>query len=403
MRILFITNLYPPVTLGGYEQACADVARGLRARGHQVAVVTTVPNGPVAAEHEAEVERVLWGKKDSSIAQPLWTARPSVQVQVHNVREVSRLIDGFKPHAVMVWNGMHLGHGLLSAVEKRTRVAYYLQDPWLAGILGCQGPSAPITRRMYHRALGVLGVPSDHVTTNHLIFVSRALRAQYQSMGLEVRGAAVIYHGVAPQTFSLRPQHILRRAPCEPPRVLFAGQVVPQKGVSTLVAALATLRSMEGLAAARLSIIGATPDPGYLLKLEQQMADLRVRGAVDFLPRRPRNDLPKVYAEHDVLAFPSEWEEPFALTLIEAMATGLPVVSSLQGGSAEIVRHGVNALAFRAGDAGDLAHQLATALLDPEQAAAVGRAASAAVLRCHTLDAQVDEVEAYLMAMADDR
>lgn len=109
--------------------------------------------------------------------------------------------------------------------------------------------------------------------------------------------------------------------------------------------------------------------------------------------------MPDLYARHDVLCFPSEWEEPFALTLLEAMAVGLPVVSTLCGGSAEVVRDGYNAVVFRAGHPRDLAERLAWVLTHPRQAAAIGQAASREVSQRYTLDCQTEAVEAYLHSM----
>jgi len=51
----------------------------------------------------------------------------------------------------------------------------------------------------------------------------------------------------------------------------------------------------------------------------------------------PRGDLPAVYGEHDVLVFPSKWQEPFGLTPIEAMACGRSVVGTRIGGPPEFV------------------------------------------------------------------
>ena len=49
-------------------------------------------------------------------------------------------------------------------------------------------------------------------------------------------------------------------------------------------------------------------------------AQLGVAERVHFLGKVPRTDLPGVYARHDVLIFPSEWDEPFAITPLEAMS-----------------------------------------------------------------------------------
>jgi SAM-dependent methyltransferase len=63
-----------------------------------------------------------------------------------------------------------------------------------------------------------------------------------------------------------------------------------------------------------------------------------------------RHELPARYENADVFVFPSEWEEPFGLVPVEAMACGTPVVATGTGGSAEFLRDGYNCLAFPPGD-----------------------------------------------------
>ena len=68
--------------------------------------------------------------------------------------------------------------------------------------------------------------------------------------------------------------------------------------------------------------------------------------------------MPRVYADHDVFVFPSIWEEPFSIGLLEAMACGQAVVGTTTGGSAEILVDGVNSLVFPPGDPRRLARQV---------------------------------------------
>jgi glycosyltransferase involved in cell wall biosynthesis len=206
----------------------------------------------------------------------------------------------------------------------------------------------------------------------------------------------VIHHGVPTGSFSLQPQHLLQRASEEPYRILYSGRIVAEKGVTTLVRALAKLRAVPGLAGTRLTLLGPVLGQQYEAQLEVLIADLGLGGAIEFLPHCPRREVPEVFRKHDVLAFPSEWPEPFSITLLEAMATGLPVVSTVRGGSVEVLRDGENGVVFRAGDALDLAEKLAWALTHPQETAAIGRAASAEIQRGFTLDAQVRALEGYL-------
>ncbi|HYO48666.1 MAG TPA: glycosyltransferase family 4 protein [Chloroflexia bacterium] len=410
MKLLFVSNLYPPIAIGGYEQVCYDVAQALQARGHRVHVLTSRYRAHEAAEvgrSEKRVYRSLklltnWGLP--KIGATPWLARTRTEVEWHNVRTIRRVIAHISPDAVMFWNGANLGRDLLMQAERMARVVYYLHDPWLVAVLVRQQQWATsrlpqrLARRVYHTALRAVGIPRGSVPVEgeRTVFISRALRTQYERLGVDVDGSEVISNGLAPGMFSFRPQHILSRAPGEPHKIIFSGRITPEKGVMTLLAALRMLRDMPGLGDTRLSLLGVAQSEEYGAKLRDRIGELGLRDAARFLRPVPRHEIPDVYACHDLLAFTSEWEEPFALTLLEAMAVGVPVVSSLTGGSAEIVRDGENAFAFQAGDANDLASKLAWVLTHPQQAAAAGQAASKEIVERYTFDAQVSAIEGYL-------
>jgi glycosyltransferase involved in cell wall biosynthesis len=87
----------------------------------------------------------------------------------------------------------------------------------------------------------------------------------------------------------------------------------------------------------------------YTTSLDHLVAEL---GLTDRARRRvePRRRLAQLYRAADVCVFPSEWDEPFGLVPLEAMACGTPVVATGTGGSAEYLRDGYNCLLFPAGD-----------------------------------------------------
>lgn len=58
-------------------------------------------------------------------------------------------------------------------------------------------------------------------------------------------------------------------------------------------------------------------------------------------------DLSELYADHDILVFPTIWEEPFGLVPLETMASGCLVVATGTGGSGEFLRHRETAMLFR--------------------------------------------------------
>jgi glycogen(starch) synthase len=404
MQILFVSNLYPPVVVGGYELNCADVATGLRRRGHAVAVLTTNHRAETVPGPEPGIGRRLrfgpgWAQPGVPLTpRTLWT---DFRVQWHNVHVFRRAVARLRPDVVVIWNGNHLGEQLLRAAEQAAPTVYYLEDAWLAGELGAvpRARRERLRRRLYHWAFRAAGLGPHASQAERLIFNSRALQQQYSAAGADVRRGTVIHLGVDPELFAFQPQHITRRAPDEPPRVLYTGQIAAHKGITTLVDALARLRALPGLAATQLTLVGGVRPVEYGDELRARIAALGLAGTVALVPARPRAELPALLGAHDVFAFPSEWEEPFALAPLEAMAAGLPVVASLRGGSAEVIRDGQNALAFAAGNAADLAKKLAWVLTHPCAAAALGQAASAEIRATYTVARQVAAVEAYLAAV----
>ena len=78
-----------------------------------------------------------------------------------------------------------------------------------------------------------------------------------------------------------------------------------------------------------------------------------------------REAIAPIIRAHDILIFPSIWEEPFGLSHLEAMACGTAVVSTDRGGCAELIVHSQNALRFEAGDPVSLADQIALLVAEP--------------------------------------
>jgi glycosyltransferase involved in cell wall biosynthesis len=106
-------------------------------------------------------------------------------------------------------------------------------------------------------------------------------------------------------------------------------------------------------------------DDPYRAKL-QQGADQA--GVGDRLRFRiiTRSQLRSAYSEADVCVFPTEWDEPFGLVPLEAMACGTPVVATGSGGSGEFLFDGDNCLRFPEKDPGGLAAAIRRLAEDPD-------------------------------------
>ena len=147
--------------------------------------------------------------------------------------------------------------------------------------------------------------------------------------------------------------------------ILYAGRLIPWKGVQYAIAALAEVPG------AVLLIAG---HGHYRPVLEAQARSAGLSGRVHFLGNIPHEELPRWLAISDVLVATSYASETFGIALVEAQASGVPVVASRFGGFAEVVQDGVTGVLVPPQDAPALAGALRMLLADPLRRREMGQA-----------------------------
>jgi spore coat protein SA len=119
--------------------------------------------------------------------------------------------------------------------------------------------------------------------------------------------------------------------------LLFTGRIIPRKGIPVLLKAAAIMRrQVPGVNVA----IAGNGKKGYLGQLKRQARRLGVNAR--FIGYIPHRRIHEIYGLADCFVCPSQRHESFGLVNVEALASGVPVVSSRNGGIKEIVRHGKN-------------------------------------------------------------
>ena len=192
------------------------------------------------------------------------------------------------------------------------------------------------------------------------------------------------------------------RFPCRvvpvarPARLLYVGQIVPHKGTLTALQALALLRREPGFADLSLTVVGGALSPEYLTELQAFATAENFAMSVCFVGKVDRQHLPGIYAQHDILIFPSCWEEPFAITPLEAMASGLAVVGTTTGGSREIFEHGRTAMVFEPGDAEGCARAIRSLLENPSLYQRLCSEGRSLVEQSYSLVRMVNAIEEHL-------
>jgi colanic acid/amylovoran biosynthesis glycosyltransferase len=180
----------------------------------------------------------------------------------------------------------------------------------------------------------------------------------------------VVHCGLEPAEFSMAPHDT---SGAEPVSVLAVGRLIPIKGHKILLeaAALARRRGLD----LRLTIVGDGPLRGYL---ERAAGRLGIAASVDFPGFVGQDDIGGYYARADVFCLPS-LREGVPVVLMEAMASGLPVIASGIMGIPELVEHERAGLLVAPGRADAIADAIARLARDPDSRRRLGEAGRAKI------------------------
>lgn len=334
MKILALSNLYPPDVMGGYEIICAQAVDALRARGHLVEVLTGSPRMPVkAAAHVHRrfklVEDRDWVAGEEGNQDPRIGRRDveSRIVSAHNVHILLDLLEQFAPDVVYLHNLIGLGGlGLIACLQ-------YLGVPWAWQLADCI--PAELCFAGDPRVAG-LSKEFSRTVKGHYLAVSRQLCNEIETRGSRLNGGLEIAplwiagegrRGSRPDT---RGSTL---------RIISAGRVNRQKGVDILIESAALLRD-SGRDDFLIDVYGAVADPTLAALIRQR--DLT--NHVSLMGPRPYGELRELYGNYDVFAFPTREREPFGVVPLEALARGCVPVMTRRCGAAEWLVHGVHCL-----------------------------------------------------------
>ena len=253
-----------------------------------------------------------------------------------------------------------------------------------------------IHRRLYYRLIAALEPYVYGRAGVHIAAVSQKIAANLQRFNSRSGEVNVIYSGLDLECFS--PQ---RRAQLRPASrsalsirddefvLLLIGNDWRNKGLNCLLEAMAKTADPRF----RAVIVGAD-DPG---SFRARIAQLGLDGHVQFC--RPRRDVETYFAAADAYVGPS-LDDAFAQPPAEAMACGLPVITSRQNGGSEIITHGYDGLLLAdPADSTALADMIRNLITDPALRNRLGAAASETARR-YTWDRNAEQMREFFEKVA---
>jgi len=350
MKIVLISNLYPPFVRGGAEIVVTRIVEGLRKNLQHVSVITTRPYGGVTTLRLEQVRiddvpafrfyplNLYFYTSDYRYPAPIRFIWHLLDVfNFHSYYQIRKILLKEKPDVVLTHNLMGIGFLIPKLIRKlKIRHIHTVHDVQLynpSGII-LKGKENDYRQKMAN-ALGykklmmkLLGSPDV------VISPSQFLKNFYSDKGYFKESSI---HVIPNPTDIVQQQISKKHYELE---LIYLGQLTAVKGILELIDVIKELPKLS----IRLNIVGLGPDLNKALKLTK--GDNRFV----FYGWRPRREIIEIFSRSDVLVLPSICYENSPTVVYEALGYGIPVLVSKIGGAHEVITEGKNGWTFEAGN-----------------------------------------------------
>ncbi len=374
MRILIAAPVDNPRE-GGVANVVYNHAEGLRTRGHQVTCLFREDvQGSARHSGRFEVFRFAWAlarwirKQESAFDAALIHAPAGLAYGIQ--RRLGR--PGTAVPYVMMLHGLEERRIHVMSREARKQRARYFRF------------RNRVWQRLYVMPLYRFSI----VTCDHAVTINREIWSALQlKYGLGTERVWYVPNGVEERFFQPRSYSANGIT-----RLLFVGTWLDHKGVYYLKEAFERLaRAHPKL---HLTIAGCMTEPQTV----QRFFSLELSERINVIPFVAAADMPGLYANHDIFVFPS-LVEGLPISLLEAMASGLPVVTTETCGMMDVVEPGYNGLLAKPADGDGFASRLRELIESAELRERLGRQAQE-TMRRYTWDLIAASLEQVLVAAA---
>jgi glycosyltransferase involved in cell wall biosynthesis len=306
MKIALIVTLFPPERMGGVELSAYNIAQLLADRGHEVHVITSLDKGLPLESHENGfyVHRIFWRRLKTAGYFSFWAKI------ILNLRKIN-------PDIVHV-HGMWIGiSGYLA--NKLLKIPY---------VLHCQGSDV-------YRPQLPIKLTSKMVFKNAAAVIALTEHMKVEIQNVYNRDVFVIPNGIDLKKFEDFTKNRIHNNEGRK-KILFVGRLHTVKGVKYLIESMKIIKI--DFPNIELILVG---DGEEKCKLESLVKQFNLSEYVSFVGIVPNQQIPKCMIESDIFVLPS-LSEGFGIVILEAMASGLPIVASNVGGIPYLVQNEIN-------------------------------------------------------------
>lgn len=355
MKILILSDLYPPETIGGAEKHASSDCERLANRGHDVDVISTGVDAPRSSYKLTEKNGVTvhrfrplnvhapYEYQDASTSEKLvkhllevWNPHPYRMIK-HQVQELNPdviHIHNYRGFSGSVFNAVAVSEAPVvltlhdyASLDFRSNL---YSDGSVIEPSPVLGPLRRLVDRLVTAHVDQVLSPSQFVIDKHHkhnMFINVPSRCLQH--GINICDNDVMVPENNSDSF----------------RLLYVGRLARTKGVDLLINAVKQIDDPD----LECNILGKGPEREYFESLAKDDDRIKFKGFV------PESELARQYTMADFTVVPSRWLEPFGLIIYESFAHGTPVIGAKIGGIPELINDGETGFLFTPDDSDDLA------------------------------------------------
>ncbi len=318
MRILTVTNYYPPYFIGGYEVACKETMDFLKSKGHEVIVLTSnYIQDNDEDNYVLRTMKLIDYNKTSKIQKEI--------TEYKNYKTLSNTLKVIKPDLVYFWSLRGVGINIIKAVEEqKIAKVFEIGDFWMYGYM------QPSIKKTIKSLIPFLNYKDIQISP--AICVSQWLKKEmhevYNSQTTYMYpNATYIPHNIQQSNKKIK--------------FIFSGRIDKEKGLDIAIKALVQFAYKYPKSNFTFDIYG-NGNEAYMKECKKLAEPIKVQ--TTFIGKVQSKK--QIYGGASILLMPTRMREPFGLVIIEAMAHKCAVIATNAYGPAEIINDGENGLLF---------------------------------------------------------
>ena len=379
MKIAIASDIYYPMT-NGVAVFSHNLANGLAERGHEVLVICPSFDGKYHVDTEKtgvktahlssmrfhlypdQINKVPEKKEVLGISLPRTYYKNGIWWSTHPYGEIKKLLDDFQPDVVHLQTAETIALAVVRYVRKRNIPLVSTGHAYPDNVTGQFKFLKPVKKPVDAAVRAYMASflkHSEYATVPTEMAIDGLLPKDRRRFKVAVEALS---NGVDLSQFNTKPadKKVLEKYGIDPgkKRVLYVGRVDPEKSIGVVVEAFS--QALKKVPDAELLIVGDGIDK---INLEEKVKELDLTENVRFLGRVMPPDLLDIYKCGLVFATASETETQ-GIVLIEAAATGLPLIAVDAGAVGELCQDKKNGILCQPGDVEGMAHAIAKLLAD---------------------------------------